>query len=123
VAQPVHGVLVDASGTRAFTNCDAGPIKAAAEATNVSPATKAADVSATAEAAHVSAAAEAAAHTASVPAAASAAPRIGLRNSQARSQQGCRQNRHRFSHIAYSIQLLEWRALLPGCAQLPMSLR
>jgi hypothetical protein len=74
VIQPVHGVLADAAGTRAFTNRDAGTIKAAdatvdmvnaadmrgakagdrtnADATNVSTAAE--------TAAHVSAATEAA---------------------------------------------------------------
>jgi hypothetical protein len=121
VAQPVHGVLVDAAGTRASAKRHAGTIKAAADpantanatdmhgtkagdranadATNVSAAAEGANVStATEAAAHVGPTSEAAAHTASVPAAASAAPRLGLYNAQAQSQQGRRQNRHRFSH-------------------------
>jgi hypothetical protein len=108
----VHSVLANAAGMRAFTTHGAEIIKAAdiaatdmanaadmrgakagdrtnADATNVSTAAKAANVSATAEAA---------AHSASVTAAAASAPRIGLRNRQARSQQGRRQNRHHFSH-------------------------
>jgi hypothetical protein len=118
VAQPVHGVLVDAAGTRASTKRHAGTIKAAdpantanatdmrgakagdrANATNVSAAAEGANVStATEAAAHVGPTSEAAAHSASVTAAASAAPRLGLYNAKARSQQSRRQNRHRFSH-------------------------
>jgi hypothetical protein len=106
----VHSVLANAAGMRAFTTHGAEIIKAAdiaaadkanaadmrgakagdrtnADATNVSTAAKAANVRA---------AAETATHSASVTAA--SAPRIGLRNRQARSQQGRRQNRHHFSH-------------------------
>jgi hypothetical protein len=105
---------MDAAGASAFAKRKARTLEAAdtantanaadmrgakADATNVSTAAEAANVSAAAEAAaHVCTTAEAAAHAATMPAAASAAPRIGLRNRQARSQQGRRQNRDRLSH-------------------------
>jgi hypothetical protein len=111
VAQPVHGVLVDAAGMRASTKRHAGTIKAAADPANTANAAdmrgaKAGDrtnadatnVSAAAEGANMSTATEGTAHSASVTATASAAPRLGLYNAQARSQQRRRQNRHRFSH-------------------------
>jgi high-affinity K+ transport system ATPase subunit B len=111
MTEPVHGVLLDATGTRVSANRDARTIKAAdaADPANMADAadmrdskstnsTNATKVSAAAEAAHVGTSAEAATHTASVSAAASAAARIGLRNCQGRSQQGRRQNRDHFSH-------------------------
>jgi hypothetical protein len=109
--QPVHGVLMDTTGTRAFAKRDAGAIEAAdpantanaaTETTDVGSAAETTDVAAAKAAAHAAcvAAAKAAAHTASVSSASAsaAATRIGLRNRQARRQQGHRQNRDHFSH-------------------------
>jgi hypothetical protein len=112
--QPVHGVLMDPAGTRAFAKREAGAVKAADPANTANAATESTDVGSAAEAtadaayvaaakaaAHatcVAAAKAAAAHTASVSSASAAATRIGLRNRQARRQQGHRQNRDHFSH-------------------------
>jgi hypothetical protein len=107
--QPVHAVLMDTAGTRAFAKRDAGAIEAADPANMTNAATETTDVGSAAEttdvasakaAAHAAcvAAAKTAAHTASVSSASAAAARIGLRNREARRQQCHRQNRDHFSH-------------------------
>jgi hypothetical protein len=129
MTEPVHGVLMDAAGARAFAKreartieaadtanmADATDVLAATDATNASTAAEAADVGTSAEAAtHMSATAEAAA---SVSTTATAAARIGLRNRQGRSQQGRRQNRDRLSHrLLHSVDGTE-RAIFQTCAR------